>query len=250
MNRFRYQQEEIRPTSSPVASLVNADNVFNTVYVITSVLSFIFIWVATVLLLRYYSKRLGTAKYWIIVSAPLFYFLSQFQAIFFDLFAPIRLSDPVLFGIIFTLFFGMTKPIGGILFGVAFWVVSRRVEQHAVKDYLVFSAYGIILLFTSSQAIDLITTPYPPFGLATVSFFGLSSFLIFVGNYSSALSIAEDSELRKSIRRYAIEESRLLGSIGMAQMEKEIEKKSTIYYKKESRKNDRSYWRSIFPFRE
>jgi hypothetical protein len=74
----------------------------------------------------------------------------------------------------------------------------------------------------SNQDIVLVNVPYLPFGLVTVSFFGLASFLMFNGIYSSEISVAEDSELRKSIRRYAIEESRLLDSIGMAQMEREM----------------------------
>src|SRR5690242_21595294 len=80
----------------------------------------------------------------------------------------------------------------------------------------------------SNQAIVLVNVPYPPFGLITVSFFGLASFLMFNGIYSSAIFVAEDSELRKSIRRYAIEESRLLDSIGMAQMERSEEHTSEL----------------------
>jgi hypothetical protein len=97
---------------------------------------------------------------------------------------------------------------------------------------MMISAYGMMLLFFSNQATGLALVPYPPFGLATVSIFGLSSFLIFVGSYSSAISVAEDSELRKSIRRYAIQESRLSDSIGMAQMEREIERNVLAFTKR------------------
>ena len=221
------QQEEIRLISSPVSIVTNADNIFNSIYVISSILSFIFIWIATVLLLRYYSKKLGTAKYWIMVSVPLFYFLSQFQDIFIDLFAPFRLSDPILFGIVFTLVFNMAKPIGGILFGLAFWIISKRVSQHAIKDYLIVSAYGIVLLLTSNQATALMVAPYPPFGLVTVSFIGLSSYMLLIGIYSSAMSISQDSELRKFIGNVAAKESKLLDSIGFAQMEQELIMKIT-----------------------
>jgi hypothetical protein len=48
---------------------------------------------------------------------------------------------------------------------------------------------------------------------------------LLVGIYSSAISVSEDSILRQSIRRYAIKESRLLDSIGMAEMEQQIQKK-------------------------
>ena len=87
------------------------------------------------------------------------------------------------------------------------------------------SAYGMMLLFCSNQASGLVLVPYPPFGLATVSFFGLASYLIFIGIYSSAISVAQDSELRQSIRGFAIKNSRLLDSIGMAQMEHQIQKR-------------------------
>jgi hypothetical protein len=54
---------------------------------------------------------------------------------------------------------------------------------------------------------------------------GLSSYLLFVGIYGSAVSVAEDSNLRKSIRKLAVKESKLLDSIGEAQMEQEIRKR-------------------------
>ena len=224
MSGLTPQPADIQLIESPVSIVTNANNTFNLIYVITSVLSFVFVWVATVLLLRYYSKKIGTARYWIIVSAPLFYFLSQFQAIFIDLFESFRLSDPTLFGIVFTLIFGLSKPIGGILFGVAFWSVSRIVSKHTIKDYLMISAFGIVLLFTSNQATSLLLAPFPPFGLVTTSLLGLSSYMLLIGIYSSAISISSDTELRKFIRTIAVNESKLLDHIGYAQMHQELVK--------------------------
>ena len=54
---------------------------------------------------------------------------------------------------------------------------------------------------------------------------GLSAYLIFVGIYSSGVSISEDINLRRSIRKNAIEEAKLLVSIGSAQMHQQLEKK-------------------------
>jgi hypothetical protein len=65
----------------------------------------------------------------------------------------------------------------------------------------------------------LVSSPYPPFGLPTISFIGLASYLVLAGIYSSAISAAEDSKLRQSIRNFALKETKLLDSIGMAQME-------------------------------
>jgi hypothetical protein len=224
----------IQPIMNPVANTSMGGSVYdilNSAYFITSILSFILTWVATVFLLRSYYRKLGRAKYWILVSMPLVYFLSQFQTVFLDMSAPFRLSEPILFGVVYTLFFTATIPAGGILFGVAFWTMARNLGRSAVKDYMIISAYGMMLLFCSNQASGLILVPYPPFGLATVSFFGLASYLIFMGIYSSAISVAQDSELRQSIRGFAMKESRLLDSIGVAQMEQQIQKRVIVLTK-------------------
>jgi hypothetical protein len=192
-------------------------------YFLSSILSFILTWAATVLLLNHYSQRLGRVRYWIIVSIPLVYFLSQFITSFLNLFAPLLKSDPFFFAIFFTLIFTLSKTIGGIMFGVAFWTIAKNIAHTiTISHYMIISAYGFILLFISNQAIVLVTAPYPPFGLATISFMGLSSYLILVGIYSSAISVAQDLELRKLIRKYTTE-SKLLDSIVSAEMEREIQ---------------------------
>jgi hypothetical protein len=105
-----------------------------------------------------------------------------------------------------------------ILFGLSFVQIARKMQHPEVKSYMVISAIGLLLLLVSSQAQVLITAPFPPFGLLSTSFFGLSSYLIFIGIYSSAVSISQDSELRASIRRSVETETNLIGNIGDAQM--------------------------------
>ena len=150
--------------------------------------------------------------------------MTQFQTILINLFTPIRLSDPILFGITYTLVFSASKPIGGILFGIAFWIVSRGLSNRQVKEYMIISGYGLLLLFTANQHQVLQLNPYPPFGLPTISYVGLASYLILIGVYSSALSVANDVELRRSIRKSVEENSDLLGNIGEAQFEDQLQK--------------------------
>ena len=169
---------------------------------------------------------MGKIKYWILVSIPLVYFLSQFQPLFLFTFADFRLSDPVLFGIVYTLIFSVSKALGGILFGIAFWMVARRLKDSKVKGYLTISAYGMTLLFASNQPAALILVPYPPFGLVTSCFMGLACYLLYLGIYSSALSVSEDSRLRQTIRKVALKESQqFLDAIGTAEMEQEIQRR-------------------------
>lgn len=64
---------------------------------------------------------------------------------------------------------------------------------------------------------------YPPFGLVSVAITGLSTYLIYVGLYSSTVTLSQDLTLRKTIRDSVLEQSKLLDSIGTAQMEKELQ---------------------------
>jgi hypothetical protein len=191
----------IRSVRSLTGSLASPDVVFSSAYALTAILLFVLTWIATALLLRHYSRKLGQIKYWVLVSIPLVYFLSQFQPLFLFTFTEFRLSDPVLFGIVYTLLFSVSKPLGGVLFGVAFWMVARRLKDNKVKGYLIISAYGMTLLFASNQPTALILVPYPPFGLVTICFMGLASYLLYLGIYSSAVSVSEDSRLRQPLEK-------------------------------------------------
>ena len=138
-----------------------------------------------------------------------------------------------MFKVIYTLLFSISKPLGGVLFGVAFWIVANNLKDNKVKGYLILSAYGMTLLFASNQPTSLILAPYPPFGLVTVCFIGLASYLLYLGIYSSALSVSEDSRLRQTIRKAALKESQqFLDAIGSAEMEQEIQKKVLRFSKR------------------
>jgi hypothetical protein len=114
----------------------------------------------------------------------------------------------------------LNSTAAALLFGLAFRIVAKTIRYNsAVRDYIMISAFGFVLLYVSNQS-TLIAGPYPPFGIFTVGFMGLSAYLIYIGIYSAAISMSEDSRLRQSIRRSAIEESKMLISIGAAQIQK------------------------------
>jgi hypothetical protein len=218
--------EVIRNIRSLTGGYESSDVVFDSAYTLTSVLSFILMWAATILLMKHYSRRIGKAKYWIAVGIPLAYFLSQFQPLFLYSFGDLRLEDPVLFGVVYNLIFTVAKPAGGILFGIAFWTIAKHLSNQTVKRYMLISAFGMMLLFTANQPTFLVLVPYPPFSLVTISFTGLASYLFYLGIYSASISVSEDARLRQSIRKAAIKEStKFLDSIGTAEMGQEIEKR-------------------------
>lgn len=218
--------ELVRPIRSFTAGFSSPDVILKPIYVGISILSFILTWAATVFLLRNYSSKLGKIRYWVLVIIPLAYFLSQFQSAFLYTFAEFRTSEPVLFGIIYNVIFSAAKPVGALLFGLAFWSVSKSVHNTTVQNYMMISAYGVTLLFTANQPLGLIYAPYPPFGLVTICFMVLASYLFYLGIYSASISVSEDTKLRQSIRKAATKESaKFLDSIGTAEMVEDIERR-------------------------
>jgi hypothetical protein len=141
------------------------------------------------------------------------------------------MADPILFSIIYTLIFAATNPVGGIMFGVAFWSIAKNINYRTIKDYMIVSAFSLVLLFTSNQPVGLTLVPFPPFGLLTISFLGLASYLTYVGIYSSALSVANDVQLRRIIRKSVEQQSDLLDNIGSAEMERQLQNRVLLLTK-------------------
>ena len=191
---------------------------FNSLF---SIVSFIATWLGAALLLRHYSKKFAHNTYWIIVSAPLIYFLSQFINIlhFYD---PVIKSGLNATFIAYQLVFSLNSTIGGILFAIVFWTASKKLEHIAtLKNYLTIAGFGFFLFFASGSA-TVVQIPYPPYGIQMVSIVGISSYLIFFGLYSSAVVISDDVKVRQTIRNSAMEQSKLLGNISYAEMEHQI----------------------------
>ena len=195
----------------------------NAAYVASSIISFLMTWIPTAILLYHYSKRRGAIPYWILVSLPLVYFVIQFFTLLVPFFDSIIVLNPVFNSLILVLLFTFSKPVGGALFEIAFSIAGKNVNNERVKDYMFISAYGLILLFISNQFLTIVPYPsYPAFGLATISFMGLSCYMVLVGIYYSAVSMSWDIKLRQSIRKLAEAELEFLGSIGSAEMEQRI----------------------------
>jgi hypothetical protein len=194
-------------------------------YLITSTISFIATWIATAIILHVYSNKIGNLKYWILISLPLVYFLSQFFSLFSNFFYVILKEDLFLYMTLYYIIFSISKVVGGIQFGIAFWVMVRQTKRFILlRNFLIIVAIGFVLLFVSEQAVSLISFPYPPFGLISVATLGLSSYLILIGLYYSAVTISQEIKVRKFILTSALNELYFLRKIGSAQVDDEMEK--------------------------
>jgi hypothetical protein len=181
-------------------------------------------WILTVSLLRSYQIRIGKMVFWPIVTIPLLY--QVFSYIIRD---ANLVSDPALVQIVysqqFQILLSISFQVSGVFFAIAFLTISRKIKRKSMKNYLIMSSIGIISLFSSMQPGLPFYAAYPPFGLVTLLFFGLSSYLLFVGMLGSASSIARDSELRREIYKGLEGQSDVFSKMGIAEMQRELQKK-------------------------
>lgn len=221
-----HQPSTIRPTGFHV-SLMNLPRgelamYFGPALDIISILSFISVWIASAVLLSTYSKRIGKIRYWAIISIPLIYFLFPFEKNVVDIFRSLVVSSPVLYGVLNVTIFSATKQIGALLFSLVFLATSTLVTKQEMQKYLLICAIGMAILYGSIEIDTLLFATYPPFGVVTISFMPMGSYLLFTGILLSARLVARDKELRREFKNVAMSQLGLLKTIGVTEMEKQL----------------------------
>jgi hypothetical protein len=203
----------------PVFSIATLGDLINIASQTASGVAYLLTWIGTVMLLRPYIKKLGSIKFWTIMSAVMIYYLIQFPLFVLGYYNP---SEDVN-AMANILIFSMSAVFTGIVFGLAFLSVARTLKTDSiVRDHMIIAAYGFVLFYVAGSAW-VSQAAYPPYGLAAVSFTGLSCYLIYNGLYFSAILVSQDIEVRKSIKKSVLEQSKLLDSIGSAEMERELQ---------------------------
>lgn len=204
---------EVTYASFPEGSVLN---LFFTYYRYVDYASFLLTLVASALLLHHYSKKTNAPQMTLIIVLPI---LGYTATILDALNIYDTDTSPDLLG--YYVFQALASISGGILFAFAFWFISRRLPESAVKNFLRIAALGFILLYLSNH-VDVTPAPYPPYGIISLSLLPLASYLVLFGLYSSALSLSQDITLRQHLRSMARNDENLLSSIGTAQMETEV----------------------------
>ena len=196
----------------------------------SNIISYILIWIGTVKLLYPYIRKFGKIKFWAIMVAPMVYYLINFPLFVLGFFTPSENSDAMTNIIIFN----FATIFTGIIFGVAFLSVANTLKKDSeLRNHMIVAAWGFTLFYIAGSATAS-QAAYPPYGLASISFVGLSCYLIYSGLYSSAVTVSQDTTLRQSIRRSVTEQSKLLDSIGTAHMEQELQSRVLTIAKKNS----------------
>jgi hypothetical protein len=188
-----------------------------------SLSSFLIMWIATAILLSQYQHKMGKIKYYSLMSIPLVYYIFPLQGYFGDVFFNLLQSSPVSYSIIYILIFSATKQVGAVLFSLAFWMAATLVYDNRIRKSLLLSTIGMAILFGTFVISPLQYHVYPPYGFITQAFIPLGAYLLFVGIFNSAKVISRDSAVRKEFYKNASSQLSLLKTIGVSQMEKELE---------------------------
>ena len=112
-----------------------------------------------------------------------------------------------------TFFLNTVRTAGGIMFGIAFFVLSRTIVHIQLKRSIIMTGIGFILLFGANASSLIIMAPYPPWGVISMTFMIIGSYSLLVG-LDSALLLATDSSLRRIIAKSPQKEYDFLKSLG------------------------------------
>ncbi|HXV88998.1 MAG TPA: hypothetical protein VD710_07890 [Nitrososphaeraceae archaeon] len=199
-----------------------------------SLLSFIFVWIATVALLRQYRNKIGRTRFWVIIMIPLIYFLFPFETYLANFSGTLLSGSPAIFSVIYILLFSATKQVGGILFSIVFLTAATKIKQPNLQNSLKIAAIGIAVVFSSMEINSLLYAAYPPYGVLTIMLMPLGSYCLFIGLFGSARLASQDKKLRREFFQSAEKQLAFLQTLGRVQMERELEKSLNSLLKRSS----------------
>ena len=94
-------------------------------YFISYIVSFVSAWIATAILLSNYFRKLGKIKYLLITISPVVFFIGQFVAFFTNEISSTFNVDQFFLAFLTTLITILSKPLGGLMLGIAFWSMAK-----------------------------------------------------------------------------------------------------------------------------
>jgi len=174
------------------------------IYGTSHLISFITVWIASVLFTKSLREKVGKIKYWIIVSIPVLYFLLQYLPQLLDqagILTPLLMAEDPIFQYIHSFIVNTINVGTGILFGISFFIIARSASHEHLKYFLAMCGGGIMIIFSSNISQVLIMATFPAWAIVSLTFILPASFLILLGLDSSTFYIAADHRVRSALGR-------------------------------------------------
>ena len=169
------------------------------------------------LLLYHNFRRIGKARFWVLVGFPIVSLMGHLVYYYLDIGLTSPVADPMspsyqLIAILLLLYSGIGV---GVVIGLGFVLIGRFLKQRTdARAYMIIAGLGF-MMFSNTSVAQIDQTPYPPYGIVSLSALPLSMFMIVVGLSYSAISVAQDQTLRQIVRKSA-NDMKFLESIGRA----------------------------------
>jgi hypothetical protein len=81
-------------------------------------------------------------------------------------------------------FLALSKPIEGGFRSYILDISKIMSYERNIRTYMIISDFGIFLIFAANQqAIVQIVSPYPSFGLSSITVLNIATFLMLLGIY-------------------------------------------------------------------
>ena len=205
----------------PVFAISSKMGILNIANIISFLSSFIFMWIGSAIVLRHYTSKISKGRYILLIAAPLVYYIGQYF-IALNILFPFIDSSSTSFIFYYTTFFTFSSVGGSVIFAMSFWLIAKDLSRNRdISTYLKMCGFGFIIFFISATA-TLIHTPYPPFGIISISIVGFSSYYILYGIYSSSVSLSEDVNLRTLIKKSTISELKFMTSMSRGYLQDRV----------------------------
>ena len=186
-------------------------------YSITSIVSYLLLWLTNALFLRNYYKKFSKLKYFILVILlPSF---TMIDYVINQTYMETVEVEPLLFDFIVL----VEGVLSGVLLAIPYFIIGRSMKDKNdnIKYQLIFAGCGLIIFGISGSAI-IDHVPFPPFGFTSMLAMQLAAMVIYISVYKSAVSFSMDSRIRKSIDKQMNGMADMLKKIGNSEMNRKM----------------------------
>ncbi|NOJ29284.1 MAG: hypothetical protein DA328_03850 [Nitrososphaeraceae archaeon] len=189
-------------------------------YISTYILTFFAIWVSTFFLMYQHVSK-NPVKLFVTMLIPMILFLINLLPNTTILIVNLISMYPFLFPL-YTITSTLSFFIGPVIFSSVIFILITNTKNKTFKNYLLPLSYGLFLILVSTQPSVFSKVLYPPFGLISLLFSGLSVYMIFIGFYLPSVSIKNNYLMfRTLIGKYQFE---LFKNMARVEYENEVKK--------------------------
>src|SRR6266540_4220092 len=144
-------------------------SVFAKIYSISYIMSFIAVWLSSVMLIRNFQHKIKGLELWMLVIIPLVLLLIRTNGGALEYFIEMFHFKLILKHSIYTILQSVIGPLAGVMAGIVFWYMARSLNQPLVRNHIMLISYGTLLLLSLNETPGFELLTFPPYGIISSS---------------------------------------------------------------------------------